>query len=219
MKENSGVPIKEHNKTDVLYTKNKRLWLNNKFMFGIMLLSASVCLLAAFVLSVDAVKLAEDPYTALSCNINSTFNCANVALSDQAQIFGFPNAFLGLICETVVITIAVAGLSGVSFPKWMMNIAQIIYLLGLVFAFWLFYQSAYNIHSLCPWCLTITFGTIFTFFTLLRYNILNDKLYFTKKVNNFLKNCVENYIDILIVVILLITAIGIIIMQYGSSII
>src|SRR5699024_9788616 len=96
--------------------------------------SATLSLIAAFVLSYDAVKLAADPSAALSCNLNAVVNCGSVALSWQASLFGFPNAFLGLITEPVVITIAVAALAGVRFPRWFMFTAQVIYFLGLVFA-------------------------------------------------------------------------------------
>ncbi|MEZ5128367.1 MAG: vitamin K epoxide reductase family protein [Micropruina glycogenica] len=52
----------------------------------------------------------------------------------QASLFGFPTRFLGLVAEPVVITIAVASLGGVRFPRWFMLAAQVVYTLGVVFA-------------------------------------------------------------------------------------
>ncbi|MEQ4724193.1 vitamin K epoxide reductase family protein [Nonomuraea sp. B19D2] len=40
----------------------------------------------------------------MSCNINSVVSCGTVGSSWQAHLFGFPNAFLGLVAEPVVIT-------------------------------------------------------------------------------------------------------------------
>ncbi|MDD9204882.1 vitamin K epoxide reductase family protein, partial [Georgenia sp. 10Sc9-8] len=84
-------------------------------------------------------------------DINSAISCGAVAQAWQASLFGFPNAFLGLIAEPVVITIAVASLAVVRFPRWFMAAAQVVYLLGLVLAYWLFAQSYFVIGALCPW--------------------------------------------------------------------
>ena len=130
-----------------------------RWLFATMLASASLSLIASFVLSVDAVALAANPDTALSCNINATISCGTVATSWQASVFGFPNAFLGLIAEPVVITIAVASLAGVRFPRAFMLAAQVVYTLGFAFAYWLFYEAVVNIGALCPWCLLVTVST------------------------------------------------------------
>jgi uncharacterized membrane protein len=139
-----------------------------------MLISALVSLYAAFVLSIDAVKLASNPNLVLDCDISKIVSCTTVAQSWQASLFGFPNAFLGLITEPVIITLAIAGLSGVKFPKAFLIVAQIVYFFGLSFALWLFLQSSFSIGAFCPYCLLITIGTILTFFTLLRYNLKNE---------------------------------------------
>ena len=39
--------------------------------------------------------------------------------------------------EPVVITVAIAGLGLVTFPRWFMRVAHVVYGLGLVFALWL----------------------------------------------------------------------------------
>lgn len=154
---------------------------SNQFLFTTMLVSAFISLYAAFVLSVDAVILAAKPNTVLSCDLNSVISCGTVGKSWQAELFGFPNAFLGLMTEPVVITIAIAGLSGVVFKRWFMAAAQFVYFLGLIFAYWLFYQSSFVIGALCPYCLLITLGTTMVFFTLLHYNVRENNLYLPKK--------------------------------------
>jgi len=137
-----------------------------------MLISSLIGLVASLVLSIDAVALAANPDVELSCNINSKISCGTVGTSWQANLLGFPNAFLGLMAEPVVITLAVAGLGGVRFPRWFMLLAQGVYAIGFAFAYWLFYQSYFVIGALCPWCLTITVTTTLVFMSLTRINIL-----------------------------------------------
>ena len=121
--------------------------------------------------------LARNPEAELGCSINAIFDCAKVGLTPQANVFGFPNAFLGLISEPVVMTIAVAALCKTRFPKWFMFTANICYLLGVIFAYWLLFQSTFVIGALCPWCLTITVSTTFVFWSMTQWNILEGNLY------------------------------------------
>lgn len=141
-----------------------------------MLVSSFFSLVASLVLSIDAIKLAKDADAPLSCNINSVLSCAEVAVSWQSNLLGFPNAFLGLMCESVVITIAVAGLCGVQFPKNFMRVALSIYGIGLLFAFWLFSQSYLVIKAFCPWCLLVTVSTVTVFGSMFRIIALNGIL-------------------------------------------
>ena len=143
-----------------------------------MLISSLLSLLASLVLSIDAVKLAANPAAELSCNISAKISCGTVGVSWQASLLGFPNAFLGLIAEPVVITIAVASLGGVRFPRWFMLSAQTIYTIGLAFAYWLFYEAYFVIGALCPWCLLVTVTTTLVFMSMTRVNILDRNIRF-----------------------------------------
>jgi uncharacterized membrane protein len=169
---------------------------SNRWIFGTMLFSATLSLVAAFVLSYDAIKLAENPTKQLSCDINSVLSCGSVALSWQASLFEFPNAFLGMITEPVVITIAVAALAGVRFPRWFMFAAQVVYLFGLAFAVWLFSQAMWVIGALCPWCLVITISTSLVFLTLLHYNVRENNLYLPRGVQKRVRGWVRNDYDL-----------------------
>ena len=97
-----------------LLERSHRFRQTDRWIFSTMLFSACLSLFASFVLAVDAIHLAKDPQVALPCNINEVINCSAVARSWQAGLFGFPNAFLGLMAEPVVLTIAVASLAGVN---------------------------------------------------------------------------------------------------------
>ena len=139
-----------------------------------MLVSSTLSLIASLVLSYDAVKLAGSPASKLSCDINAVVSCGKVAKSWQSTLLGFPNSFLGLMLEPVVITVAIAGLSLVVFPRKFMRVAHVGYGLGLLFAFWLLSQSLFVIHALCPWCLLVTISTVTVFSTITRIVILEN---------------------------------------------
>jgi uncharacterized membrane protein len=139
-----------------------------------MLISASLSLFAAMVLSIDAFKLAKDENVDLSCSINAVVSCGKVALSWQSTVFGFPNSFIGLMFESAVITIAIAGLMQVRFPNSLIRIAFFIYSAALIFALWLFSQSFFVIKAFCPWCMLVTVSTISVFMSMLRINVYQN---------------------------------------------
>ena len=139
-----------------------------------MFVSSTLSLIASLVLSYDAVKLAANPGSKLACDINALVSCGKVAQSWQSNLLGFPNAFLGLMTEPVVMTIAVAGLGLVAFPRWFMRAAHVVYGLGLVFALWLLSQSFFVIKAFCPWCLLVTVSTVTVFSTITRVAILEN---------------------------------------------
>jgi uncharacterized membrane protein len=182
-----------------------------------MLFSACLSLTASLVLSIDAVRLAADPGTSLSCNLNAVISCGTVASSWQAQLLGFPNAFLGLMAEPVVITIAVASLGGARFPRWFMFSAQVVYSFGLVFAYWLLYQSMFHIGALCPWCLLVTASTTLVFSTLTHVNIRDGNLWLPPRIQAALTNAVNSGFDAIIVTIWLLTLALVIVLKYGAQ--
>lgn len=191
--------------------RHSRTWI-----FATMLFSACLSLVASFTLSYDAILLAANPDQQLACDISSVLSCGTVALSWQASLLGFPNAFLGMMCEPVVITIAVAGLAGVRFPRWFMFTAQAIYLVGLVFAYWLFTQSMWDIGALCPWCLVITLGTTLVFMTLLHHNILHDNLYLSRRMQERALAFVRSDADLFVTIGVLVTIAALIVSKYGT---
>lgn len=187
------------------------------WIFSTMLVSACLSLLAAFVLSVDAIQVAKDPHATLSCSINAVINCATVMEHPSSELFGFPNSYLGLIAEPIVITIAVAGLAGVRFPRAFMAAAQVGYTAGLVFAYFLFYESFAVIGALCPWCLLVTLSTTLVFMSLLHFNIREDNLYLTEKHSANLKKWIAGGYDRMLTAIVLATFIFMILFKYHQG--
>jgi uncharacterized membrane protein len=164
-----------------------------------MLVSSLASLISSLVLSVDAIAIAKNAATRLSCDVNAVVSCGKVARSWQSNLLGFPNSFIGLICEPVVISVAVAGLGLVMFPKWFLKTALIVYGLGLAFAFWLLSQSFFVIKAFCPWCLIVTVSTVTVFSTMLRINLRENSFNFSEKRQEGIVNFLDRGWDHVIV--------------------
>ena len=84
----------------------------------VMLLGSIAGFIASFLLTVDKIEVLKDSGYTPSCNISETLNCKSVMLSKQAEVFGFPNALIGIATFAIFIAIGVALLAEVQFPKW-----------------------------------------------------------------------------------------------------
>lgn len=199
------------------FTHEDKKIRDNRWIFTSMLVGSLLSLLASFVLSVEALELAKDPHAVLSCSISAVLNCATVASHPSATLFGFPNAFLGLIAEPVVITVAIAGLSGIKFGRKFMFAAQIGYSLGFIFAYFLLYTSYFVIGALCPWCLLVTLTTTLVWFAITRFNIRENNLYLPKNLQKTLHGFIERDYDKLVMWGIIVLIIGAILLKYGDS--
>lgn len=201
----------------VFFSHEDKNLADNRWIFASMLVGAALSLIAAFVLSVEAMEIAKNPNAQLSCSVNVIINCATVARHPSAQLFGFPNSFLGLMAEPIVITVAIAGLAAVKFPRKFMFAAQICYTLGFLFAYYLLYTSVFVIQALCPWCLLVVLSTTFVFFSMTRYNIRENNLYLSDKLARRVKGFVKKDYDKLSLAILVVAVIALIFIKYGSQ--
>ena len=197
------------------FTHEDKKLRDNRWIFASMLVGAIASLIASFVLSVEAVELAKNADAVLACTFNAVLNCATVGLHPSAHLFGFPNSFLGLIAEPIVITVAIAGLAGTKFPRLFMFVAQIFYTLGLIFAFWLFGTSYFVIGALCPWCLLVTATTTFVWFAITRYNIREGNLYLSPGIEKTLHRFIDKDYDKMALFTVVFALVAAILAKYG----
>ena len=197
------------------FTHEDQRLRDNRWIFSSMLVGSILSLIASFVLSVEAIELAKNPDAVLSCSISVVLNCATVAAHPTAELLGFPNAFLGLMAEPIVITVAIAGLSAIKFGRKFMFAAQIGYSLGFIFAYYLLYTSYFIIGALCPWCLLVTLTTTLVWFAITRYNIRENNLFLPNKVQKKLHRFVERDYDKLVMWGLIVSIVAAILVKYG----
>ena len=190
---------------------------SNRWIFITILVTSILGLLAAFVLSIEAITLLKDPGAQLSCSINAVINCATVAQTSYSWLFGFPNSFIGMMVMPVFVVTAVIGLYGVKLPRQFMFAIQGMAFFALLFAYYLFHISLFAIQVLCPWCLLVDVTTIIMFFVITRYNINEGNLYLSKRLAASAKDFIKKDYDKFAAALLIVAGVAIIIAKFGSS--
>ncbi|HEY1085121.1 MAG TPA: vitamin K epoxide reductase family protein [Candidatus Saccharimonadales bacterium] len=185
--------------------------------YWVMLLAAIPAFLAAFVLSVEKLEVIKNADAVLSCSINAVLNCASVMKTWQASVFGFPNSYLGIMGFAIVIAVAMGGLLGNKHSRAYLVTAQIFYAFGLIFAYWLFFQSVYVIEVLCPWCLVVTAMTTLIFESLLYVNLRKNNFGLSKKGNSSIQKFLDKGFDKLIVASWLVLMVVLVVVKFGDG--
>ena len=121
----------------------------------ILVVGGIIAYIASFILAVDKVRILQNPNYIPSCNLNPVLSCGTVMLSKQANAFGFPNPFIGLGTFPVIMVVGGAMLAGAKFKRWFWLGFETGLMIGIVFAYWLLFESIYRIHALCPFCLVV----------------------------------------------------------------
>lgn len=176
-----------------------------------------VGLIASFVLAVEEFHLLKDPTTTLSCSFNLVLNCSTVMQTWQATVFGFPNMFIGLMAFPIVIVVAALGLAGARLPRWFYLFANLGYLFGAIFAYWLFFNSVYDIQVLCPWCLIVTFSTTILLATITSYNLKENIFNLSKSTNSKVQSYLTKDYHKVIVASWLVLMTALVVLKFGEA--
>jgi uncharacterized membrane protein len=190
---------------------------SEKGLYITMLVAGIFAFLAAFVLSIEKVHMLQNPDAVLSCTVNLVLNCASVMKTPQASLFGFPNSFIGVAGFAIVIAVAMGGLLKVKYSRAYLVTAQVFYGLGLLFSYWLFFQSVYVIQVLCPWCLVVTFMTTIIFEALLRINLRRNNFSLSKATNVKVQKFLDKDFDKLIVAAWIVLLVALVLGKFGDA--
>ncbi|MFB7591742.1 vitamin K epoxide reductase family protein [Streptomyces sp. NPDC056169] len=137
----------------------------------LLVITGAAGLLASWIITIDKIKLLEDPNFTPGCSLNPIVSCGNIMKSEQAAVFGFPNPMLGLVTYAMVIAIGVGLLAGARYRRWYWLGLNAGTLFGVGFCTWLMYQSLYEINSLCLWCCLAWVATIVMFWYVTSHNV------------------------------------------------
>lgn len=167
-----------------------------------------IALVASVMLSVEVFDRLKNPSYVPVCNLNPILSCTNVADSNQAHAFGFPNYFIGIAGYAAVATIGVAMLAGARFKTWFWRLVEA----GLLFAFgfitWLQYETLYRIGALCLFCMIVwaMTGPLFWYTTLYNLGAGHAPKRFTGRFPRAIAFARRHHADILILWFLVIIA-------------
>ncbi|HSX29222.1 MAG TPA: vitamin K epoxide reductase family protein [Candidatus Saccharimonadales bacterium] len=177
-----------------------------KAMPWILVICGVIALACALIIMYDKVALLKNPNFRPNCDLNPVISCGSVMESKQANAFGFPNPFLGIVGFSVVVTTGMALFAGATFKRWYWLGLQAGTIFGVCFIHWLFFQSVYRIHALCPYCMVVWVMTITLFLYVTLYNIQTGTIKLkgkAQRVGYFLR---RHHLDILVLWLLIIAA-------------
>lgn len=142
----------------------------------VLLIGGIIGLAASFALTYDKIHLIQDPSYQPGCNLNPVLSCQSVMSQPQAMVAGVPNTLFGLIAFSMLITLSLTLMAGATYKRWLWQAAQAMATAGVIFMHYLFYQSIFTIHAICPWCFVVWMITIPVFFGITIYNLRTGNL-------------------------------------------
>ena len=172
----------------------------------ILIISGLIGIIAAFAISYDQIKILQNPNYRPICDINPIISCGNVMESKEGSAFGFPNPYIGLAAFGVLLTIGMALLAGAKFKRWFWLGLEAGTIFGIGFIHWLFFESVYRIHALCPYCMAVWVITITSFWYVTLYNIDQKNIVLPKKIRPIYPWVRKRHLDILILWFVIIAA-------------
>jgi len=185
-------------------TRKKRTLKDN--LPYILIICGLIITLSAFFLSIDVVKILQNPSYKPSCDINPVVSCGSVIKTHQASVFGFPNPYIGLFAGGIVVATGAAMLAGAQFKKWYWQGMELGTVLGTVFIGWLFYESLFTIHDLCPYCMAVWVATITSLWYVSLFNIDQGNIKLSKKLSKPYAWVRKHHADLIVLIFLVIAA-------------
>lgn len=126
-----------------------------RWLGALLIITGLVGLLGAFALSVERIELLLNPEESLGCDLNPFLTCSGAIESEQGELFGFPNPFLGLMAFPAPIIVGAMTLGRVAMPRWVWTVFSIGVLGGLAIVLYLAQQSIFVLGFVCPWCFLV----------------------------------------------------------------
>lgn len=131
-----------------------------KLLYGIITIGSAIGFLASFLQMLEKITLLKSADAALSCNLNSVFNCSNILNAPQSSVFGFPNSLLCVTFFALMLSAGLIGWTGGLITSKLRFVYQAMTLFFIGFGFWYFWQSIFNVASLCVFCLVCYGGVL-----------------------------------------------------------
>lgn len=190
-------------KTKTISSQPSRL---QRFLPWLLVIGGFIGLICAFIIMYEKLQLFQNASYEPSCNLNPVISCGSVMKSAQSHVFGFPNPIIGLIAFPVLITTGMAMFAGATFKRWYYWGLEVGTIFGLAFVHWLFFQSVYRIHALCPYCMVVWAVTISTFWYVTLYNLSASYEQLPPKIQPLVVFIRRHHFDILLTWFLVIAA-------------
>ncbi len=126
---------------------------------------------ASLILAHDTLSIAKNPNYIPSCNLNPVISCGDVITFKGDSILGLPYPFYGIAAFAVLATVGVSLLAKAKYKRWFLATLWSGVSLGIIGAYYLLVKSMFEIHALCPYCLSVDAVTTTLFWYTSLYSI------------------------------------------------
>lgn len=127
--------------------------INNKRLWFVIVASGLIGLMASFLQTIERINYAIDPKVILSCDINSIIGCSSVFDAWQSSVFGFSNSLMCMVFFGFLLAVGLAGLTGSIINKYYRLTIHFASIFFLGFGAWYLQQSAFDIKTICIFCI------------------------------------------------------------------
>lgn len=173
----------------------------------VLIIGGLIGLVSFLVLTFDTINVYKNASYQPACNINPVVACGDVMDSWQADVLGLPNPFIGLMLFPIIITVGAMLLAGAKFKRWFWLLIQAGATLGVVFSYWLLFESIYSINAICPFCVASDVGVITIFWYVTLFNVRAGHIKLPKKYDKLASFTNRHHLDILVLWFLILIAI------------
>lgn len=153
----------------------------------------------------ERIAMLKNPGSILSCNLNPIVDCGTVLNHRLSALFGFPNAFIGIIVFAMLALSGMLLLTGNKPNRQFKNVILGLSTILLLFSMWFFGTSLYVIGKVCIFCVVGWVVSVPIFLYSLLY-WLDDKPKKSGWLVKFQTFLLKNHINILVVWYLLMSA-------------
>ena len=126
-----------------------------RWLAWLLIVTGALGLTGAFALAAEGFEVLKNPDHELACDISPFLTCSTTMNAWQGEVFGFPNAFIGLMGFVAPIAVGVALLAGAKFAKWFWTAFTVGVIGALGFVLWLAWNSIFFLGVVCPWCFLV----------------------------------------------------------------
>ncbi len=131
---------------------------------GLWLVGAGlIALISSAILVYERLQIYIDAGHSTVCDLNALLSCGTVMRTPQAEAFGFPNPFIGLVGFAIVGTIGALIMAGAQFKKWFWISLNVGLGAAAAFIMWMWFETTFHINALCLFCMIVWVMTITLF--------------------------------------------------------
>jgi uncharacterized membrane protein len=148
----------------------------------------------------ERIFMLKNPEASLNCNLNPVVDCTGVLNDQLSAVFGFPNAFLGMIFFAILATSGLLLLSGGKFTGRFRHFVFGVSLVLILFSVWFFAISLYVLGKICLFCVVGWIVSVPIFWYGLLYYLHSATGIIKQHTSKVLQFGLKHHIDIIILI-------------------